>query len=294
MSSVAVGTDRVTSASARIAWSMRLPGASLFSITIRPGARSARGVTDAADGTAFGTTTCTGERPNLSSTSSRCAAVGHRTASNRSARVNHLDQSEFSGASGVYGGSRWIVWIACRSRSAGSSQPARSSPSCRDSQTTTIGRSGAPARRPSTTCSSHARYSAPNPSTIPATAPRASYTATGAVVMCQSGSPVITGRPTTGLPAASGTERYSSAGSGSPGSAAARSHAAAPPCGSAVSSKRLRIRAASITRSRPANVARCRACSAGVPGSSVRSRGPSPSCTPPAAICLARASVARA
>ena len=94
--------------------------------------------------------------------------------------------------------------------------------------------------------------------------------------MCQSGSPVITGADHRSARSIR-DGRYSSAGSGSPGSAAARSHAAAPPCGSAVSSKRLRIRAASITRSRPANVARCRACSAGVPGSSVRSRGPSPS-----------------
>ena len=58
--------------------------------------------------------------------------------------LNHRDHSGFSGASGVNGGSRWIVWIAWTSRRAGSSHPASSSPSWRDSHTTTTGRSDPP------------------------------------------------------------------------------------------------------------------------------------------------------
>ena len=86
----------------------------------------------------------------------------------------------------------------------------------------------------------------------------------------------MTGSPTAGPDPGTSICRYSRAGSGSPGRAAERSHAAAPPCGSPASSKRLRMRAGSMTRSRPAKVARWRACSAAVPGSTVSSRGPRP------------------
>ena len=266
-------------------------------MTIRPGLASARGVTDAAAGTALRNDDVHRRRCRTCPRR-RLAALRSATAPRRSARrgVNHRDHSEFSGASGVYGGSRWMVWIAWRSRSAGSSQSGEQLaelPGLADDDDRAVRRRPRAARRPRVRATRGRAHRSRRRHRRPIR--DASYTAIGAVVMCQSGSPVITGRPTTGLPCSIRDRPVLERGVG-----LARDRGGAEPRRRspvrirAASSKRLRMRRASTTRSRPANVARWLACSAGVPGSSVSSSGPRPSCTPAAAICRARASVASA
>ncbi len=220
--------------------------------------------------------------PKRARTSSRWYAVGHSTASNRGAMSNHRVHRGFSSESAWNGGSRWIVCTVCTIRTASSPQPAMSSPSCLDSQMTTMGRSFS-ARSRSARAVSHARYSAPNPSITPTASPAASRITIGAVVRCQSGS--MTTGSSTAPPA---TLRYSSAGSASPACAASRSHPAAPPSASTASSNRLRKIPDAEAAPRSTKVARCAEWASASPGSTVSSSGSAPA----SAICRARASVA--
>ena len=282
-------------ANARIAWSIRLPGREpVEHHDAARVARSTSGATDAAAGTACGTTTCTGDAPKRSSTSDalqrgrpqhRVEALGDREPA-RPQRVERpvrlIGRLEVDGVDRVHEAQRGVV---------PADEQLAELPRLADHDDRALGIRPPAARR--TTCveprpveRAEARRARRRPRRA------ASYTATGAVVTCQSGSPAMTGSATTGRPPASAIAPVLERRVGLAGvrrGAQPRRRAAVRVAGfveQVAHPRRIDHEVA------PGEDARCRACSAAVPGSRVSSSGPRPPCTPAAAICRARARVA--